>query len=1287
MVFGDRFKMRKSHRQPRSDEDFELLCLKLLRLYWKCPELELYASRGQAQHGVDIVDLSGQDYPRAAQCKLHEEGKVTTPTEISNEVEKAKEFKPPLSRFVILTTGKVRKEVHDYILRVNQEHRSKNLFIVQVFGWNRIEELLDEYTDIQEWYEGSTPSFAIGKIVHKIDKLSGMIGQYIDSTPSEDSNDRFHSEIDLAKNHIENREFQIAKQLLQQIKVRNWDQLTNRQKFRVLTNLATVELSVDNPNDAAELYFQAKSQQPTDEIARTNEAVGYLIIGQREKAFELLNVLIVDFPRSVHVLAAFVQCAPESMTLSLLEETLPEDLLDQEKVAMAMTLRALNIDDWQNAERYARFATDSESPSLESLILLGQVVIQSEYNTGYERYGTEDSIYKPDRLREAEYVSNQALERTEINNSDSEKAEALLIRGQARFFLDRKDEAFMDLEEALRIEPQNARVIEVYADSLIVEGKSEDAIGYLRRVPSETLSVNSRLCLGILLLQHGNTEDCKTAEKILLDMVRSEERLPADFREHVIEVGLQAFAGRNDFDTGRKLLDEASDEALTEVGFKTLKAKLLVLEGQQDEALHLADQALSVINDASTVYETRRLARVLFGLGRYTDALPLWQRICNTSVLSDDTKHLLDCASRLDRHDIMLETLKNLRVAGASDRKLLNNELSLLQMYDTDYAIEILNDEISERPDDVELKLRRSVLGLALDRSDLVEGNPSAVPEPHQVDPEMALDAVRVLRETGHEHYAVQYAYQVIRLNMSDPNAHSTYIFALSPFGNTPVLEDPERVETGAAVCYVEQGKSESYWIIVEDQTDDTSQFTERELSPDHSICKAMMGKKVGDTFVLASGGIQDRIGEIKSIRNKYIYRYQECTDQWQVRFPEHPFLQMVSIPEKTVESGESEPDISVILKSIDERHEHVEKLNEIYSTRDMPLHMYGKQFGTNAFEALIGLAQFADVSVKCCVGSVEERDEASRALRSSSTVVIDSSAISSLYILDRLDILECGLADFVVSLGTVNELRMMITNKSLFHNKESGFMGKTVSGYAFTKSTEEQYESQIKSLRHLVKVLETNCKIESCNALATLEPCRRETIVKIVGQYGAEAILLSASPGAVLWTDDQAQAMVAKGEHGVSRVWTQLMIETCVDSGLVETGVYLDASAKLFGYGFYFTSINAEVIRQAGMGSNWRTDTWPLSKVLSVFAEESVELDQLLHLAAGFLKLLFLETLLDTTRQSITVEILDNIAKQEGGLQGIASLKNALPGYFGINYVGLEKANDVIETWQKGKG
>ena len=86
-----------------------------------------------------------------------------------------------------------------------------------------------------------------------------------------------------------------------------------------------------------------------------------------------------------------------------------------------------------------------------------------------------------------------------------------------------------------------------------------------------------------------------------------------------------------------------------------------------------------------------------------------------------------------------------------------------LRIYDTDAAISVLNQEIDRCPSDEELKLRRSILGLELDLTDLIDQDPLGVPTPDRVIPEIACDAVRVLREIGHAEYAVEYAYQVIR--------------------------------------------------------------------------------------------------------------------------------------------------------------------------------------------------------------------------------------------------------------------------------------------------------------------------------------------------------------------------------------------------------------------------------------------------------------------------------------------------------------------------------------------
>ena len=191
--------------------------------------------------------------------------------------------------------------------------------------------------------------------------------------------------------------------------MRSWDKLSARHKFRVLTNLAVVELSADNPKEAAELWLEAKKHQPTDEMACTNEASGYLILGQRERAFELANKLREEFPRSARVLGAFIQSAPDSTALKSLEESVPQDLFDKDEVAVALTYRALDSDEPQKAEESIRAATDAKSRAAMPWLLLGQIILRSEISRSYQKHGAEAFVCDQDRLREAEDAFGQAL--------------------------------------------------------------------------------------------------------------------------------------------------------------------------------------------------------------------------------------------------------------------------------------------------------------------------------------------------------------------------------------------------------------------------------------------------------------------------------------------------------------------------------------------------------------------------------------------------------------------------------------------------------------------------------------------------------------------------------------------------------------------------------------------------------------------------------------------------------------------------------------------------------------
>ena len=844
-------------------------------------------------------------------------------------------------------------------------------------------------------------------------------------------------------------------------------------------------------------------------------------------------------------------------------------------------------------------------------------------------------------------------------------------------------EAREDLEEARRIAPQNTLVIEACSGSLRIEGKLDEAIDLMRRIPLEALSDQGQMIFGMMLMERGDPSDYSEAGELFSHLTKSKAKLREDFRENAIELELQVFAKEKQFDACHKLLNETPAGSVSEVNLKTLTAKLHLLEEQDDKASNCADDALALTNDATTVFEIRRLALLFFELERFSDALPLWQRIADPAAYGIDVRYLLECANRLERHDIMLSIFEELRQAGVVNKTLFDAEFSFLIEYDIEKAIKILDEEIKRCPEDKELSLRRSLLGLQFDRPELVDNDLSSIPKVDQVDPKTALAAVSVLKAIGQGQHAIQYAYDVLRRNPRDPDAHRALMLSfLDVPENEPQLQSPDHVESGVAVCYAERGDSSPHWIIVEDSPDGRSQFPEPELSTDDSLYNAMKGKKVGDSFVLAKG-IKDRIAEIREIHNKYVYRYQDCLEQWQVRFPELTDVQVIKGLPKETGSDESEPDIGTILDLVDKRQEEVLRFEQVYKEHLLPLHVLGEHFGGNAFEAVLNLAISPSGLVKCCEGSREEYDRAAKTLESCSTVVLDMSAISSLLLLNELDILKNCSIDLVVSTNTVNELRRMIANKAPLGNWESATLLKTDTGHALLESSSEEKKFFVEKLRNLVDILESACKVEPCMSLAELEPEERDELLQVFGRYGAEAVLLARMPGAVLWTDDLVQAKLARTEYGVSRVWTQLVIEKCAESTIVKPEVFFDASAKLFGYGYYFTSLNPNTIRQAGIIAEWKIDKWPFSQALSFLAEESADLGQMIMLTGGFLKLLYQEPLLPESRKIITEKILEKIARKEGGIQGILYLRsNLLPIIFSLNVVGLVQATKTIDAW-----
>ncbi|BBB62016.1 hypothetical protein UNDKW_3743 [Undibacterium sp. KW1] len=122
---------------PKTWEHFEELFADLFQIMWGDPNLVRHGRAGQAQNGVDIVARQGSLYQVGLQCKRRTGWpvkKITT-KEIDDEVTEAKNFKPKLQKFYILTTAPDDAAIQKHVRELNEKHRKEGLFEIVVFGW------------------------------------------------------------------------------------------------------------------------------------------------------------------------------------------------------------------------------------------------------------------------------------------------------------------------------------------------------------------------------------------------------------------------------------------------------------------------------------------------------------------------------------------------------------------------------------------------------------------------------------------------------------------------------------------------------------------------------------------------------------------------------------------------------------------------------------------------------------------------------------------------------------------------------------------------------------------------------------------------------------------------------------------------------------------------------------------------------------------------------------------------------------------------------------------------
>lgn len=1253
---------------PTNEADFEKLCLRLLRLHWKRPQLQLYGKRGEEQTGVDIIDVGGEEKLFGAQCKLKEEHKTLPPSEIEAEVNKAKIFRPVLDKYAILTTGKVSTQAQRKLRELNRTHQSRELFEIEIYHWGNICDLLQEYPEVYEQaFEefGSTREGRIEKTLFEIrDEVQAI---------SHSGGDGIDALIDEARDAVNRHDYQIATILLNRIEQKNAHLLQPRQKFRIFTNHAIAALGQGDLNRGAKYFLDALVQQPDDENARVNEVAAYYIVGDFLRAFEKADRFRPLYSTSVRLASYWVLTAPpEKLTVDL-EKDLGPILLTDIQVRAALASKAMNRQELEAAEGHAIAAVKLNTDHGHPHLVLAQVMMAWIMESNLGRRKTLDSL--SELTERGKQNAREAARYAEAEKDLQTQIEAHVLLVDLLLLEGRKREAADEAEHAYRLAPDNLSALLARSQIQFANEQIDEGIVTMERAFAIEPRADVGFSYGNALFNRAKGKDLEIATQVLkgIDLAS----VVPQMRHGISFLTIRTFIKTGDWDEAEQYLSGIESHLIPE-SILSLRGFLAHSRGESRKAETFALEAQKALS-GTTGFEVKIfLGRLFFMIGRLADALPLFQEAFDANVPSFDAGNLLDCAARMRKDGVVIETFRTLRQRGVNDWGTVSFGVQYLQKYVPQEAVDVLNGFLKSDPDHKLAKLYRSVIGVMTDRPELVNGTLPDVPSVEDLPVDHIVQVIHVLRYASNPNEAVDYAYRFLRLHFSEPHAHRALLISMTPFEPLPTIEPRlDRVQLGAAVLFREVPSGNPQWRVLEETTQPSSEF--EEISSDSALAAELLGKRVGEKFLLASGMIP-RHGEVLQIVPKYVRRYGDTGDQWQIRFPGEPMIESVHLG-STVE--EAQANVEVVLKAWGKAAQAEVEMRQQYSSMATPLHVFGAWNGKNAYHAIVHLAQTEEQFVRVSYGTQDERTKALTTLQSASSLVLDLSTLATLQMLDIGKVLATNRFTFLITEDTWKELRRTLGDKSGSSSPSISIEFRNGRQVARELSVEAKQRG-VRENRDFLDLVQKYCQIIPVIELAFVEPEKRDGFEKIFGQYGAEAMLLASKPGMALWTDDLVQAEIAAHEFGTKRVWTQVVLAFLASLGLLDAKERDIATAKLISIEYNITMFDcASIIEGVHLceATPWQQ---PLKNFIREFGAPNAELRSLFPILWELILKLYREPVLPESRCRVVTSFFDALWKNPAARNSVLSIRANCQRMFGLNSVGQSQFERCFDNWMK---
>jgi hypothetical protein len=273
---------------------------------------------------------------------------------------------------------------------------------------------------------------------------------------------------------------------------------------------------------------------------------------------------------------------------------------------------------------------------------------------------------------------------------------------------------------------------------------------------------------------------------------------------------------------------------------------------------------------------------------------------------------------------------------------------------------------------------------------------------------------------------------------------------------------------------------------------------------------------------------------------------------------------------------------------------------------------------------------------------------------------------------------------EFVLSQDSAFELRETLIDDEPERQGGTMVYNDNDGRYSLYEEPLEQRRERIKRDKEFCESILAKTKIKPHLGLASVEETQRETLIKFLGEYGTEAVIVAMEPDTVLWTDDLTQGDLATSMFGVRRVWSQAFLEFCIRRGLLSAERYGEAVAKLVGMRYQVTPFNNVVLVQAAKLAKYQPSAWPFAQAVEAFSIPNAAVDQLFRIILLFFIQLSEEPVVSQGIGGLVATLLEALWQNPKSRLPLLAFRRNTGRVFGLNVVAEANFNAIFDQWNR---